>query len=254
MLLTGAMRRWHLPVFCITILSLLCLCMVSYGEGPLLHELLPQGSELPSLESSSPSAETINLYTVNFLGGDGSLLGSMTLPAGQPVPVPDFIPQATPGFAFSHWADVDVESGPFTFDAGISRDTVLQACFIQDTIETIANVFDIDTPSLLPADAFIADEAPSATIFAENILGVMPAPQRHVGVLIEADFPLSFGQQVTLCGNLTGYDDAQYALQWQYQTEAGWVDVPGGNALRHSFILDTTNAGYNWRLQVTVAS
>lgn len=254
MLFTGTIRRRHLPVLCMITLSLLCLCMVSYGEGPSLQELFPSDSASPSLEGLSPSTETNPLYTVQFLDGDGRLLTSIMLPAGQPVHMPDFIPQAALGFSFSHWADVEAGGEAFAFEAGISSDILLQACFIQNIMQTAEDFFVVNTPSLLPYNVVVAEEASSATVLAEHILDASPVAQRRVDVLIEADFPLTFGQQVTLCGNLTGYDDAQISLQWQYQTETGWVDIPGGNTLRHSFTLDAANAGYNWRLQVTVAS
>lgn len=235
-------------------LSLLCLCTVSYGEGPSLHELIAEDGASPSLESILPSIDTSPLYTVQFLGGDGSLLGSITLPAGQPVPVPDYIPQAAPGFSFSHWADVAAIGEAFAFESGIFHDITLQACFTQSILQTTEDSFADGTPPLLPYGAATMEEAPSATFIADHILEAAPTAQRSVDVLIEADFPLTLGQQVTLCGSLTGYDDAQISLQWQVQSGAGWVDIPGGNALRHSFTLDAVNAGYSWRLQVTVAS
>ena len=62
------------------------------------------------------------------------------------------------------------------------------------------------------------------------------------------------GTEVILTATLTGFDDVNYRMQWQYSADGGATiqDVPGANDSQYSFPITLENAHYLWRLSVTI--
>lgn len=115
----------------------------------------------------------------------------------------------------------------------------------------------VENPGAETADVS-GDPAPDAETgeAGETTLDV-PVPAvvlRTVSVIIDAPKDLQYGDTVTLRGVLTGYDSMLIALQWEYDAGAGWTEVPGATGLHHSFVLAEDNAGFQWRLTVTLLS
>ena len=59
---------------------------------------------------------------------------------------------------------------------------------------------------------------------------------------------------VILTATLTGFENTNYTMQWQYTPDMGEtiVDVPGANDTQYSFPITIENAEYLWRLSVTI--
>lgn len=73
-------------------------------------------------------------------------------------------------------------------------------------------------------------------------------------ITIASDIPdvLHKGDTITLTAVLTGYDDVQTALQWQYDDGSGWQDAPGETGVTCTFEASPITLSYRWRVNVTV--
>lgn len=60
------------------------------------------------------------------------------------------------------------------------------------------------------------------------------------------------GDAITITGELIGFDGLDVSLQWQYDDGLCWTDVPGADALTHTFAATAETVEYSWRLSVTV--
>ena len=62
------------------------------------------------------------------------------------------------------------------------------------------------------------------------------------------------GTEVILSAALTGFEDVNYQMQWQYSADGGATirDVPGANGSQYSYLITLDNAHYLWRLSVTI--
>ena len=60
------------------------------------------------------------------------------------------------------------------------------------------------------------------------------------------------GEEVTLYAVLTGFEEDEYIITWQYTPDNGETvfDAPNGNGLTYRVITTEENAGYLWRLRV----
>jgi hypothetical protein len=61
------------------------------------------------------------------------------------------------------------------------------------------------------------------------------------------------GTEITLYAQLTGFENKNYTLQWQYTTDqdqrdGNWINVENANGESYSYIIDSTNAHYIWRV------
>ncbi len=54
-----------------------------------------------------------------------------------------------------------------------------------------------------------------------------------------------------LMARLSGFEDAQVRLQWQYNDGVEWKDVPDASEDEYRFVVTEDNAGYQWRVKVT---
>lgn len=72
---------------------------------------------------------------------------------------------------------------------------------------------------------------------------------------VSGDETVYAGTEIMLSAQLTGFDDLEYKLQWQYTPDNGVsvYDVPGANDAQYTFIIDESNAYYLWRVSVTIA-
>ena len=62
------------------------------------------------------------------------------------------------------------------------------------------------------------------------------------------------GTEVILTATLTGFEDVNYQMQWQYSADGGAtiLDVEGANDYQYSYPITIENAHYLWRLSVTI--
>lgn len=61
------------------------------------------------------------------------------------------------------------------------------------------------------------------------------------------------GNVMTLCATLIGFDNIDYALQWQFSTDdATWTDVSGATGDTLVVQLDESNAGCYWRVSAEI--
>ena len=61
--------------------------------------------------------------------------------------------------------------------------------------------------------------------------------------------PAYAGTQITMTAELTGFEDTEYTLQWQYSTDLNeWTSEPGANGTSFTFELDETTVQYTWRV------
>ncbi len=61
------------------------------------------------------------------------------------------------------------------------------------------------------------------------------------------------GTEITLFAQLTGFENKDYKLQWQYTTDqdlgnANWIDVENANGETYTYTIDYSNANYTWRV------
>jgi hypothetical protein len=57
------------------------------------------------------------------------------------------------------------------------------------------------------------------------------------------------GAKITLTATLTGFENKNYTLQWQYSTDLeNWIDVPGAHDITYTYTLDETTTNYTWRV------
>lgn len=61
------------------------------------------------------------------------------------------------------------------------------------------------------------------------------------------------GDTITLSAEVSGLDGVAYTMQWQYLVGGEWHDQSGANSSTCQFTLTEENAGYAWRLALTIA-
>ena len=63
------------------------------------------------------------------------------------------------------------------------------------------------------------------------------------------DQPVYFGTEITLEAQVTGAEEGEYTIQWQYSKDLeSWIDVPGANDVRYTFVADGETITYAWRV------
>lgn len=119
------------------------------------------------------------------------------------------------------------------------------------------------TPEATPEAAPQATEAPAATEMPVE----SEAPEA-TEELLEEEIPFAgsvsirfldsnpqYGDTVTLQAELSGHENVDYTLCWEYTDDDGenWYAAPGvNNADTYQFTLDSTNANWQWHLVVEV--
>lgn len=63
--------------------------------------------------------------------------------------------------------------------------------------------------------------------------------------------PINIGDQVILKAEVTGAEEGEYTIQWQYSKDMeNWQDAEGGNGLVYAFNMTVKAASYAWRVVV----
>ena len=63
-----------------------------------------------------------------------------------------------------------------------------------------------------------------------------------------ADEPVEYGMELTLVAQVTGAEEGEYTIQWQYSADMQtWTDIPGANGLTYTFTADGETVTYAWR-------
>ena len=71
-------------------------------------------------------------------------------------------------------------------------------------------------------------------------------------IRITSDWPVGkvgrVGDRITLTAELTGFENKEYTLRWQYSTDLkNWTYVPNANDITYTYTLDETTTNYTWR-------
>jgi uncharacterized repeat protein (TIGR02543 family) len=71
-------------------------------------------------------------------------------------------------------------------------------------------------------------------------------------IKITSDWPAGkighVGDQIKLTAELTGFENKEYILKWQYSTDLeNWTDVPNEHDITYTYTLDETTTHYTWR-------
>lgn len=66
--------------------------------------------------------------------------------------------------------------------------------------------------------------------------------------LYPADEPIYYGAEITLEARVTGAEEGEYTIRWQYSEDyENWIDIPGADGPRYTFIADGETITYVWR-------
>ena len=79
--------------------------------------------------------------------------------------------------------------------------------------------------------------------------------RRDRSVRIESDWPAGkkgyVGARITLTAYVTGFNEGEYTLQWQYSVNGeDWNDQPGANGETYTYTLNEITTHYTWRVMV----
>ena len=71
-------------------------------------------------------------------------------------------------------------------------------------------------------------------------------------IRISSDWPVGkvgrVGDRITLTAELTGFEDKEYTLRWQYSTDLeNWTYVPDAHDITYTYTLNETTTNYTWR-------
>ena len=90
--------------------------------------------------------------------------------------------------------------------------------------------------------------------YIDNVLTILekaaePEPlDVWITSLYPADEPVYYGAEITLEAQVTGAEEGEYTIQWQYSADMEtWIDIEGATSLRYTFIADGETVTYAWR-------
>ena len=90
--------------------------------------------------------------------------------------------------------------------------------------------------------------------YIDNVLTILekaaePEPlEVSIMSLYPADEPVYYGTEITLEAQVTGAEEGEYTIQWQYSADyENWIDIPGADGLRYTFIANGETVTYAWR-------
>lgn len=76
----------------------------------------------------------------------------------------------------------------------------------------------------------------------------LPPLNVEIECLHPADEPVYFGEEITLKATVAGAEEGEYTIKWQYSENLeDWIDVPGADGLRYTFIANGETVSYAWR-------
>ena len=95
----------------------------------------------------------------------------------------------------------------------------------------------------------------------QEIMQAMQAPktkrstrlltERSVNIYSDLGDPVRERDNITITGDLIGFNSEHITVQRQFDNGFNWVDVPGANKLTHAFVATAETVNYSWRLSVT---
>ncbi len=86
-------------------------------------------------------------------------------------------------------------------------------------------------------------------------LAVITSQESNKSVTISSDWPSDrlgyVGARITLTAYVTGFNEGEYTLQWQYSVNGeDWNDQPGANGETYTYTLNEITTHYTWRVMV----
>ena len=98
-----------------------------------------------------------------------------------------------------------------------------------------------------------AEEAKAEEAEAEKSLEELVNPNRSISIGLAGNpTTLRYGDSVTLAATLSGYENLEYTVRWQYSTDdATWQDS-GITGETMTFVVTPENARYYWNVLVTI--
>ena len=60
--------------------------------------------------------------------------------------------------------------------------------------------------------------------------------------------PVEYGMSITLAAEVTGAEEGEYVIHWQYSVDMqNWIDIPGANGHTYTFTANGETVTYAWR-------
>ena len=113
-------------------------------------------------------------------------------------------------------------------------------------------------PEATDAPETTAEPAPqetdTATTVPENTAAPAQAASQSVSVHMQVPQNLQYGDEITLTATMTGFDNTNYAVRWQFTRDGQtWQDADGSgsDSTTFRFAVSDQNVGTGWRLAVT---
>jgi hypothetical protein len=103
-----------------------------------------------------------------------------------------------------------------------------------------------------PAAEEPAAEEPAVEEPAAEEPAAEETPERSVSISANVGNVVFAGDGITLTAVLSGYDDVETQITWQYNDGTGWKDIEGANGLQYTFTLTEATADYGWRVVVDI--
>lgn len=189
------------------------------SQTPELEET-PLSSEHPAAtETSEEGEESLSSQRP----GEKDTPAVLETPSAEATPSVDATPWTEPSAPPSAEAPTQEET-PDSSPSSTLEQTTLPPTELPDAIEATAG----------------------ATVPVNAKVRVQVGYERQGEVLV-------YGDTVVLTALLTGFDDVDYTLQWfQSPDQAHWTAVPDATRPVYRFPITEENAGYAWRVQVTI--
>lgn len=246
--------KWRKMAGGVLLLALICLTATAFAED---------------IPSDGPTQ-----YTVRYLDWEGKELKTVTIEAGGQLykPAESLAPER-PGYTFVGWSASGSAGSIFSFESSVVSDVTLYA-----TYEPLYSEPDVLPASAVEPTAAVPTVSPAASVkpqedsirysvvetrYGADAPQTVPGNQgeqlaagvdgRNVSIRVEPHGEIVPGELLSLHGELTGYDNLAYLLQWQYSAENDeWFDIPGAIYLDLTLVLDEQNIDFSWRLVVTI--
>ena len=192
----------------------------------------PVSSQSPGLEATPPASDR---PAATEAAEEGEESFSSEPPAGETTPAGESTPavEATPSTEATPQTEPSVSPS-----AGVPTPEETPGTSPSSTVEQA---------TLPPTELPDAIEATAGISIPENA-----KVRSQVGYERQGEV-LVYGDTVVLTALLTGFDDVDYTLQWfQSADQVNWTAVPDATRPVYRFPITEENAGYAWRVQVTI--
>ena len=91
--------------------------------------------------------------------------------------------------------------------------------------------------------------------YTDNVLTILEKAEEpepldvSIVSLYPTDEPIYYGAEITLEARVTGAEEGEYTIRWQYSKDyENWIDIPGADGPRYTFIADGETITYVWRV------